>query len=323
MMSLPDFNYKQIIFHMAGGNGERLRFLADTIVIEDKEGKRILRHSCHKLFALFIVGEMSLTSVAIRQALRFNFPIILMSGNFRIITRINSAAEGNTLLRMKQYLAGERNMETARSIIAQKIANQASLLRALRYRSAEDNNCLQTLEQMDLSEANDVHSLMGLEGYASKLFFSAYFRQLGWKRREPRCKHDIPNLLLDIGYTYLFNFIESMLCLYGFDLYCGVHHTFFYHRKSLVCDIEEPFRYIIDRRLRKAHNLKQIDPNDFLFAKESFSLIWKKQKKYIELFFKDILEEKERIFLYVRDYYRWFIRDMPIEKFPSFDIMEA
>ena len=38
MMSLPDFRYKQVIVHVAGGSGERLRFLADNIVLEDKEG---------------------------------------------------------------------------------------------------------------------------------------------------------------------------------------------------------------------------------------------------------------------------------------------
>lgn len=35
MMSFPDFQYKQVIVHVAGGSGERLRFLADNVVIED------------------------------------------------------------------------------------------------------------------------------------------------------------------------------------------------------------------------------------------------------------------------------------------------
>lgn len=85
MMSFPDFQYKQVIVHVAGGSGERLRFLADNVVIEDKDKKCILRHSCHRIFALFIIGEVTVTSVLIKQAKRFDFPIILMSGNFRVI----------------------------------------------------------------------------------------------------------------------------------------------------------------------------------------------------------------------------------------------
>lgn len=323
MMSLPDFRYKQVIVHVAGGSGERLRFLADNIVLEDKEGKCILRHSCHRLFALFIVGEVTITSVLIKQARRFDFPIILMSGNFRVITKLNSGAEGNTILRKKQYEISERTMQIAKKLIAQKISNQMALIKSLRYRAAEDLECIEFLKSRSVSKAKDVHELMGVEGTASKAFFSCYFRNIGWTRREPRCKHDIPNLLLDIGYTYLFNFIEAMLCLYGFDVYCGVHHTLFYHRKSLVCDIIEPFRCIIDKRIRKLYSLRQINEKYFQFCNGSWMLPWKNQKKYISLFLKDILFHKEDIFLFCREYYRWFLRNKPIENFPVFNIAEV
>ena len=118
----------------------------------------------------------------------------------------------------------------------------------------------------------------------------------------------------------MFNFIEGLLCIYGFDIYCGVYHTFFYQRKSLVCDIIEPFRCIIDRRLRKAHNLGQIDEKDFFFRDCQYHLQWRSQQKYIRLFMKDIIEEKEGLFIFCRDYYRWFMKELPIEQFPQYKI---
>ena len=63
----------------------------------------------------------------------------------------------------------------------------------------------------------------------------------------------------------------------------------------------EPFRCIIDRRLRKAYNLRQIDPADFFMENGCCRLAWKAQNKYIRLFFKDILSEKEKIFIFVRN----------------------
>lgn len=57
MLTYPDFSYKQVAIHTSGGNGERLRFRADNIIIEDKKGNIIFQHSCHRLFALFIIGE--------------------------------------------------------------------------------------------------------------------------------------------------------------------------------------------------------------------------------------------------------------------------
>ena len=175
MMSFPDFQYKQVIVHVAGGSGERLRFLADNVVIEDKDKKCILRHSCHRIFALFIIGEVTVTSVLIKQAKRFDFPIILMSGNFRVIARLNNGAEGNTLLREKQYELSGRTMPIARELIAQKIANQMALIKALRYQTAEDKACLEFLKSRSVNDARDVHELMG--GGRKQKFFHLLFPQ--------------------------------------------------------------------------------------------------------------------------------------------------
>lgn len=319
MMSYPDFSYKQIAVHLAGGNREKIKFHADNIVIEDSEGEILLQHSCHRLFALFIVGEISLTSVALQKSVAFAFPIILMNRNLRVTAVVNCAAEGNTLLRKKQYTT-HRNFEIAKELTKLKRANQVALLEQLRTPSESDRETVKLLKSLGIESAQDTRELMGLEGQASHLFFSAYFRSLGWQRREPRCKHDIYNLLLDIGYTYLFQFMSALLSLYGFDLYCGVYHTFFYQRKSLVCDMIEPFRCIVDQRLRKAYNLRQIDHDDFTLKGHQYSLSYAKQEKYTRLFLKDILQEKEALFLFVQGYYRWFVRDRPIEMFPQFQI---
>lgn len=319
MMSWPDFSYKQIIVHIAGGSKERIRFHVDNIIIEDADGKVLMQHSCHRIFALFIVGETSLTSIAIQKAIAFAFPIILLSRNMKFVTAINSGAEGNTVLRAKQY-SGKRNLDIAKCLVQQKIQNQRNLLNALRYKSENDNDAIKTLKEINVLDSKDIFQLLGHEGFASKTFFLAYFRPMEWKRREPRCKRDIFNLLLDIGYTYLFNFIDAMLALYGFDRYFGVFHTCFYQRKSLVCDMIEPFRCIIDRRLRKAYNLKQISPDDFFFKNEQYHLSYTNQDKYIRLFMKDILEQKENIFKFCQGYYRWFMQDKPLDAFPQFSI---
>ena len=321
MMSYPDFKYKQIAIHICGGSKEKLRFRADNIIIENEKGTVIFQHSCHRLFALFIIGETILTTPAIGYAVKFGFPIIIMNRNMKVIARINSGAEGNTLLRSKQYaLPFERQFDIAKKLVQIKIHNQASLLTQMRYLTSDDRRIRDDLLAINVNAAETVHELLGIEGNASKIYFSTYFRPLQWKRREPRCRQDINNLLLDIGYTYLFNFIEGLLSLYGFDIFCGVYHTFFYNRKSLVCDIIEPFRCIIDRRLRKAHNLGQIDQKDFFMQDHRYNLEWKTQQKYIRLFMKDIMEEKEQLFRFCQGYYRWFIKDRTLDDFPQYKI---
>ena len=319
MMSLPDFNYKQTIFFFTGQK-DLLKFRADNIVIVDENNKVKQQHSCHRLFALFIVGNITITSVVLAKAKKFGFPIILLSQNMKVNTVFNNAAEGNFLLKQKQYTMKEKRLLIAKELVKQKIDNQASLITNLRYRSEEDNNAIAALKSLVPYNTSAPKELLGIEGNASKIFFNCYFKNINWTRREPRTKRDINNLLLDIGYTYIFNFIEAMTSIYGFDIYCGVYHTFFYQRKSLICDLVEPFRCIIDKRIRKAHNLNQIDEKDFFVKNHQYCLSYKNQSKYTKLFMKDILEHKKEIFLYIQAYYRWFIKDKPFEDFPIFKI---
>lgn len=163
---------------------------------------------------------------------------------------------------------------------------------------------------------------MGIEGVSAKIYFQSLFSKYDWKKREPQTKIDIINTLLDIGYTILFNFIDCLLEMYGFDTYVGILHTQFYHRKSLVCDIVEPFRPIIDYTIVKALNLSQIDERDFWKKQNQYILYWKKSAKYVSLFLNSIIAYKNEIFFFIQLYYRAFIRNKKIEEYPIFDLEE-
>ena len=104
MMSRPDFMYKQIIFYQVTER-EKLSFRADNLIIEDSKKSVRLQHSCHRAFALFIVGNITLTNVILKKAKLYGFPIFLLNTNFHLDCVIGNTAEGNTLLRKKQYAA--------------------------------------------------------------------------------------------------------------------------------------------------------------------------------------------------------------------------
>ena len=212
MMSRPDFLYKQVIFYSALDK-DVLSFRADNLIITDAQKHVRLQHSCHKTFALFIIGNITVTTVLLKKAKAYGFPIFLLGSNFHLDSVIGNAAEGNTLLRKRQYIPHVPPEEIARLLIRQKIRNQASLLRKNRSPSALDKAAAQELDNIASELPADCSTLRGKEGTASHLFFQVYFKNLNWKRRAPRCKEDITNVLLDIGYTYLFYFMECLLSL--------------------------------------------------------------------------------------------------------------
>ena len=172
--------------------------------------------------------------------------------------------------------------------------------------------------QMQLEENLEYLEIMGIEGNAARIYFPRMFDNVQWNGRKPRIKNDYINVTLDIGYTMLFNIVDSMLQVYGFDTYYGVFHKCFYMRKSLVCDIMEPMRPIVDYEIRKAINLGQCKVDDFDVYDQRWCLKYKKNPEYIQFLMKAILEYKDDIFLYVQQYYRYFMKRRSVEEIPIF-----
>lgn len=319
MLSLPDFKEKQILFinTMEHEGKSSVRLLNENIVFS-KDDKIINRISCHKAFSVFIIGDITLTSKLIQEANDFGVSFFLLKRNFSLYAGIQAQAEGNYLLRMLQYKLDDKSeLILAKNLISNKIENQLKLIKpnleAKKYKN------LQTKIAKDIQKATDSQNLMGIEGNISKLYFSTYFQDTDWLRRVPRTKQDVPNLLLDIGYTFLFNFIDSLLQLYGFDTYKGIYHKLFFQRKSLSCDIMEPFRCVIDKALVKAYNLGQIDEKDFEFRGGRLNLDYKKSNKYSRIFMEAIMDQKEEMYTYTRGFYLHLMNPEK-NKFPEFKI---
>ena len=322
MMSTRDFEFKQIAFVFTD-EGEKISFKNDNFVVMDKDGKIKHQSTCYRLFILFICGDYCLTTGLLDRSKKFGFSIVFMTPNLRVTTMIPSKAEGNVLLRKKQY--AYETTEIAAHVIANKIHNQYALLKKKRKKSDEEKETIVKLEQFekDVLKPNlNGKEIMGIEGICAKLYFKSLFADYNWKSRQPRVKNDMTNTLMDIGYTILFNIVNAMLEMYGFDVYVGILHTQFFHRKSLVCDLEESFRPIIDAVILKSLNLGQVCEADFWKNQNQYILPWKNSKKYVTLILEAIMQYKNEIFIYMQSYYRAFMRDKPASEFPVFDMLD-
>lgn len=321
MLSLPDFREKNIVVCFAS-EGQKVSFKNDNLIVQDAEGNTLLQATCHKIFSLWIVGHTTITSGILERSKKFAFSICLLSHSHRPYGLWSSATEGNFLLRRKQY--EYIGLDIARHLVRNKIMNQTELLKGIRGKSQETKDWIDKMAEyaQQTLTAPDLQMLLGLEGVATRLYFSHWFADMEWKGRKPRTKIDAINTTMDIGYTYLFNIVESMLNLYGFDLYQGVYHRCFYQRKSLVCDIVEPFRCIVDKQIKRAYGLKQLQEGDFRVQNGQYFLKIEKNKDYTRWLMQSILEHKEDIFTYVQEYYRCFMREKVIEHYPIFKIKE-
>jgi CRISP-associated protein Cas1 len=317
MLTLPDLREKQIVFiRTEQGLANKIKIANENIVFL-KDDKVVNRVSCHKALAVFIVGDISITSRLIREGLQYGVSFFLLKSNFDLYASLCASAEANYAARMKQYAIAEPDaLALSKQIVKNKIENQCALLRERGKTSALASEC-QKISQT-IARAENQEELLGLEGSASKKFFEEYFSDIGWRRRAPRAKPDIPNFLLDMGYTFLFNFVDALLRLHGFDTYKGFYHKLFFQRKSLTCDMVEPFRCVIDKELLKAYNLGQIKPDDFSFMKNQCSLGYEARSRYAELFMDAIMQHKEDMYKFIQGFYRAVMRGE--HSFDSFTI---
>ena len=319
MLNANDFKKKQIVF-LFTNEGDKLSFLNDNIIVKYKEGGIKYQSTCYRLFMICVVGNISITSGLIQRSKKFGFSICLMTTTFKVYEILGARMEGNTLLRKHQYEYTENDI--GRKIEQNKIKNQSQILKNIRGKNQIMKEGIELLDKMvvQLEQQLEYLEVMGIEGNAARVYFSRVFDNVDWKGRKPRIKNDYVNVTLDIGYTMLFNIVDAILQVYGFDTYYGVFHKCFYMRKSLVCDLMEPIRPVVDYQVRKSINLGQCKENDFEVINNRWCLKYKSNPQYIQFLMNAILEYKDDIFLYIQQYYRFFMKRKSVSEIPVFII---
>lgn len=308
MLSSADFVEKQIVV-VSSDTIKKLKLQNENVVVQEWN-KIVSKMSCSKIFCFFIVGDCFISTKLVDKLLSYQVNVYYLKRNLKPRFLMWTALEWNYVLRSKQYAQTDQT-DIARSLVANKIANQLYLLQSLRSKSPKLLDAITRIRDVHSSLDGIHHTdhLRGLEGYVAKLFFAYYFEPLGWYKRMPRTRHDQINLLLDIWYSFLYNFIEANLNLYGFDVYKWVYHTLFYERKSLVCDLVEPFRCLIDKQIRKSYNLWKINMDEFIFKHHEYHIPLQHRQKYMQLLLEPILAHKLDIFTYIKSYYKTIMAD--------------
>lgn len=289
MFTHKDIEMRTIFVVNCMEHNRSLRVCNGELMLEeiDAEKKKTLtKFPFQKLLALFIIGHITITTPLIEKCKKFGVALVVMKPNLRPVFYWENSAEANYLLRKRQFCFEANDISIAKCIVRNKLMNQKAALEKTRKK---DVNTVEAINQCDLAlnslfEVEDYNQLMGLEGMVAKSFFAAYFQGQNWQGRHPRMKCDVMNVTLDIGYTILFNFIESFVRMFGFDLYVGVYHRLWFKRKSLVCDLMEPFRCLIDHATLLAFNRKQFLSSDFTFTKQEYHLKYEKCADYYRVF---------------------------------------
>lgn len=246
---------------------------------------------------IVICGPAQVTSQAVHACLHQHVPIHYLNFYGQYVGSTLPVLHHHGLLRQAQWRAhfdAFACLTFARVVVESKLTNMRTLM--MRYRRQERDDADQL--RIDgikkairtLNKAETLDMLRGMEGSASRFYFSgfeqfmkpekrSFFFFNDRNRRPPR---DPVNALLSFGYSLLAKDCIGTAARVGFDPYCGYYHSMKYGRPSLALDIMELFRQpIVDSIVVTTINNGVLKEKDFYQYQNVCYLNEKGRKKFL------------------------------------------
>ena len=248
---------------VVGKDGER-------IVV--RKGKSVLANlPALQVEQVVLYGNAHLTTPATAFLLDRGIDTVFLSRSGRFRGRLQGAVAAGAEVRQRQYARAsdpDVTLTIARDIVCGKIGNQARLCQRRKAQGVLAKGVELDIVRQRAAAAPTAGALMGHEGTASRLYFGALRDMLiedwGFSGRVRRPPKDPVNVLLSLGYTFLYKDMLSAVHLVGLDPYIGFLHAPRPGHAALASDLMEEFRTpIVDVVVQKVFNRNLVVREDF------------------------------------------------------------
>lgn len=232
-------------------------------------------------------GNMSLD--AIKWLSKQNIQLTILNWDGRNLTNILIPEQKVGAARFAQYEAynSDRRIEIARKFIEAKVQTTVLILDWLTIRhpelTEEKKSCFDELSlyQSKLPEADIVAKIRGVEDMVARNYwlivaevlsdrFEFEGRVFG-KTGRPMGAVDPINALFNYGYSLLESQCWRAINANGLDPYIGFVHEAAPGKSPLVYDLQEPFRWLVDKMVIEALEQNLFTKKDFIRT-ENYSL---------------------------------------------------
>lgn len=289
--------------------GSYLRKKNNCFLIKNED--KVFEISVRKVDSILITTSAYFSTDAVKFAVDNNIDIIFLDHFGNPYGRVwHSKLGSTTLIRRKQLESstGEKGLNLAKEWVICKIENNVDFLKNLANSRPNKekviNECVVSLEKriymlqkMKGFLEEKRNSIMAIEGMAGKEYFGAlnYIMpdRFKFKGRSRSPAKDEFNCLLNYGYGVLYSMVEKGCILAGLDPYIGFIHTDNYNKKSLVFDLIEMFRILVDKTVIYLFSKRKIKKEYFDQIKNGLSLN-QEGKVVLITALNEILEKKVR-----------------------------
>lgn len=260
------------------GDGCYLGMEKGCFVIRDKHGNV-------ERFPLFEneIGEITVSSgnfisTSVLTCCGFwDIPVIVKTRNGNPVAVLRSLDDDSHVkTRIAQYeaLSNGKGIEIAKTIVLSKIISQNMVLKKHGLKELDLDFFKARVESLNHESLRDVsRRLLPIEGKASELYYHEIFKLMprslrvdnrkGWKA------YDGLNNTFNLAYTFLKFRVYMAVLNAHLEPYLGFVHSEQFGKPSLVCDMMELYRYLIDDFLMGFS--QDLKPKDFTVKTEWYS----------------------------------------------------
>jgi CRISPR-associated protein Cas1 len=264
--------------------GERYLFLPRSI-----EYDSIILENC--------TGRISLA--ALRWLSKHNIPVFFLDFDGSTISSILPPTSVKADLRAAQFQAAndpKRKLTIARAIVDAKIRRSLCVLEWLsdRYDIERDVQAAKH-EALKLSKVSTVSQIRTVEGRVALHYWEGFAKVMP----EPLHFHgrvtashnnnasDPFNAAVNYGYGFLKIQCRKAVNTVGLEPAVGFLHELSHYQtsESLVYDIEEPFRFLVDLCVIQAFETQELTPQDFAFRRDDYlyRIQWEGKMRFLNI----------------------------------------
>ena len=261
--------------------GTSLHLDGDTVRVyhPDQPGRKILPLA--RIDHVVLFGGVAITDEVLLRCADDRRTVSWLTGFGRFRARLSGPTAGNPLLRQAQHRAHadpRLRLAIAQRMVAGKIHNSRQvLLRAGRDATGARQATLRATAQQqadllgEVGRAEDIDSLLGVEGTAARDYFAAFpvlatepIGSGGAFLRSRRPPTDPVNCLMSFLYGMLRVAVHGALEQVGLDPYIGYLHGIRPGKPALALDLMEEFRPLLaDRLALTLLNRRELGHADF------------------------------------------------------------
>jgi CRISPR-associated protein Cas1 len=236
--------------------------------------------------SIIVEGHSGYVSMqALHWLARNNTPLFVMNYDGAIISQILPSIPIKADLRIAQIDASrdpKKKLTIAKAFVHAKIARSLQVLDWLaeRYDITREAQTAKH-EAMKLPNVSTVAQLRTVEGRTALRYWEAFRRclpePLRFQGRMVKTKAmnaiDPVNLALNYGYGFLKCECRTAVNSVGLEPALGFLHepADYMTRESLVYDLEEPFRWLVDLAVIQSFETGRLDTDSFYFAEQDYS----------------------------------------------------